>query len=66
MSWKLLAISVISAIRVDREQPPVIVFGGMGSTCDLPVYKNLVQKLNEDLHSHVECYATKVMDPIHK
>lgn len=41
--------------------PPILIFGGMGSSCSQPEYFNLIKKLKEGLNQEtVKCYPNKV------
>ena len=43
-----------------KMEPPIMIYGGMGSYCTDPAYKNLLKKLQEGLNTHVECYETTI------
>ena len=66
MKFFLLILSVTSALRVKDPNIPVIVFGGMGSKCSHPDYKNLVKHLHEGLSTHVECFETNILGSLKK
>ena len=55
----------LNATVAQKKHAPVIVFGGMGSSCKDPVYINLMNKLKKGLdNQHVECYETHILGSI--
>jgi len=61
----LFVSNLVFALRLrDSAAIPVIVFGGMGSSCSHPDYTLLVDEQKKGLSTHVECYQTNVTGSI--